>query len=468
MSYRGAMITGARARSVTALLAAALFAAATLAGCGFSADAGAPSVTNAKLASPLPGSDAAGARLGIITSRSKYLTLELPGRFSGLTDEQISALTASIARVGDRSVTVLSTPMTVGVAVEGEPTRHAAKACTEQKGSSIVITDVADAGLVDCLIGNGSVVIDASAQPWDEQALARRAPFLWASATATADVAERALLAQAKTAGLLPTGPATIVTGPDETTQRVAAAITSPGLIAQGLAPQTITVEVQAPASPGSAQQADLAPVIAAAQQASKAGRTGIVRPLTPSIFALLASEESFSSANSKVLVTSTSSPRRVLSQSSVRSPSIGARTWLLGWAPPSDGTALVDTPNASGDEETAAACQAALGKQSPPQGQQEAWPSLYRMCDATNLARAALNTTGAPTAAGVRDAIWNTSSAWQPAAVTASGWTPNTYTGANIARWFAWNPNCRPAAVQDPTGCFAPTGAPIPLQPTG
>jgi len=457
-------------RSAPTIVAAGLLAGSVLTGCGLSADAGTTASAEPAAVQSLPGSDASTARLGIITERFMAQTGDLPGSFGGFNAEQISALTQSLTRVEDRSITVLSTPITLGGSVADRPTRDAAMACTEHRGSSIVITDVADPALIDCLIGNGSIVIDASAQPWDEAALIQRAPFLWATATATADVAELALLAQAKAAGLLATGPATIVAGPDQVTQRVAATITSPGLTADGLVPATITVGEQVTASPTTMQARDAKQFSAAVDQARRDGQTGVVRPIAPRVFSAMTSSDSFNRVRSTILITSTSWPGGPLARGTLSSGTapIGSRTALLGWSPPSDGTAMVDTPNAAGDAAAAAACQTTLKTNLPPPGRQGAWASLYRMCDALSLARTALSAQGTPTAADVRDTIWNASTQWQPAAVTANGWTPNTYTGANIAQWFTWNPSCTLMTKQDPIGCFAPTGAPIPLQPRG
>jgi hypothetical protein len=76
------------------------------------------------------------------------------------------------------------------------------------------------------------------------------------------------------------------------------------------------------------------------------------------------------------------------------------------------------------------------------------------------NLLRIGAAPSGALTDAAFRDAIWSAGQSWNPAAVFAAGWTPNTFAGANQARWLTGNEACQPSTA----ACFTYAEGTVPL----
>lgn len=438
-------------RHSAALVSIAVIAAG-LSACG-GAEAGTSESATTPTASgaPLPGATATTMTVGVVAADIEALnpinTLQFRDpRFPGLSAAQAAALLPPSTELGGRTVTVNSTPFAPKNVVEA-PDEPVQAICTAQKSSAIVITDVPNRPLIDCLVKNGSVVIDASTTVWDTTALNERAPLLWASATAAADTAENVLLAQAAQRNALPQGKATVIRGADDVTRRVADQITIPTLTAAGLAVTSLDEFEEAQGGFGRGP----------AVQELLSTDPSLVRPMTALDYGTLtgfAQPQAEDPQTPRILITSNTNPSFASGNAFV-----GAASQGLGWSPFRDGTSPGSDPQAS----SAAAsqdCAATYPSVDFSDRSTNARSFLYRWCDAVNLLRIGTAPTGALTDAAFRDAVWSSGSAWNPAAVFANGWTSNTYTGANQARWLTGTEACE----QGLGLCFTYAEGTIPL----
>jgi hypothetical protein len=377
------------------------------------------------------------------------LVLRAP-EFGGLTAQQVSAFLPSSFALGGRTVSVQLTPFAPkdGFTAPDEPI---AGICAAQANSAIVITDVAKRDLVDCLLDNGSLVIDASTTAWDTAALAERAPMLWAPATAAADVAERVLIAEAGRRDLLRTGSALVVTGADEIDRRVAEQATIPALQASGLAVTSLN------GFPENSYGTNYGLAV----EELLATPPSVVRPLSVLDYFVFTGfvTEPLSGTTAPPLPTFLVTSNNGLT-SSPPNRSVIRATQGLGWTPLRDRLAQADNA-APSTPEAAAACARDYPGINFSDTATNATSYLYRWCDAVNLLRLGTASPGAATSTAFRDAVWAAGAAWQPAAVFAEGWSSGSYAGANQARWIRDGLNC-PVTIE---ACYEYEDVPISLK---
>lgn len=448
---RGGLLDSSSAGPFLRLCVVAAIAVGLSACSGAEAGPSESTATPTASATPLPGVTAASIAVGLVTldtvqQQSQSLRLD-PPKFLGLSADEVGALLPPSTSLGGRNVTVTRTEFVppFGTPFSKIPVEST---CSAQAASAVVITDVPSPALVDCLLANGSVVIDASAQPWDTTALNQRAPRLWASAGAPADVAEKVLLAQAQQRGALPQGSVTVVKGDDELLRRVAETVTIPTLTSAGLIVTPVDI------LKGTEEGIALGPAVDEILDTAP----DLVRPMKSADYVWFSSSLGVTPERPTVPVLLVTSNNGLRSNTPDVNPEGLAAIRGLGWTPLRDMPTVPYTEPAPSSPTAAQACASAYPGIEFSTTKRSGPFSLYRWCDAVNLLRIGLGSSGTPTQDSFRDAVWASGSAWNPAAVLAEGWTPQSYTGANQARWLVGTDalGCPPAidacVIPDPT----------------
>jgi hypothetical protein len=428
----------------------ALFVAAGLLVSACDAGSGADATPQAT-ATPLPGVTDTSIAIGVVTlDTSKQQSQDLrfkPPTFFGLSQDEVDAFLPPTATLAGRTLTVTALEFApeFGTLVTNAPVQPT---CSAQSRSAVVITDVPSTALVDCLLANGSIVIDASYQAWDTTALNQRAPRLWATATAAADIAEKVMLTQAEQRGALPAGEATVILGTDPLLRRVAESVTIPALSSAGLA--VLSVEEIEEAEGGFGRGPAVERILERGPEVIRA--MTILDYLAINNFTTPTAEAPTAPT---LLVTS----NNAISVGTFNATGLAA-TRGLGWSPFRDEptTPSAGPRTAPSSPDAGAACTSTYPDVDFENPKQFAQSFLYRWCDAVNLLRLGLRPAQAPTLDSFKESVWTNGSTWNPAAVLAQGWTPQSFAGANRARWLtgASGEGCPPATdacvVADPT----------------